>query len=222
MKFVMDERVKNRLTGILVIISIAVIFLPAMMKKSNHRFDENVNVSLKLPAKPSLPKVAIPNQQTLFKTVKVAHIDIPVIPHVQRTSQLAKAEPLAPLPSSKINSSKVVKPVEIAKTTPIKSAPVATKTAPLKLTATNSNKQKEMFAVQLASFTQQDNAKLLVARLKQQGYSATYNRLTNKQGTFYQVLVGQMNQKDEAMVLQKKLVANMQLSGFVVRTGGIG
>ena len=37
MKFVMDERIKHRLTGLVVILSIAAIFLPEQVKKSNQR-----------------------------------------------------------------------------------------------------------------------------------------------------------------------------------------
>ena len=37
MKLMMDERVKHRLTGVVVLVSIAVIFVPAMIKKSNKR-----------------------------------------------------------------------------------------------------------------------------------------------------------------------------------------
>ena len=41
MKFVMDERLKHRLTGVVVILAIAAIFVPAVMKKSNQHSKQN-------------------------------------------------------------------------------------------------------------------------------------------------------------------------------------
>ena len=54
MKLITDERVKHRLVGLAVILSIAAIFAPAIMKKSSQRFDENVSMSLELPARPKM------------------------------------------------------------------------------------------------------------------------------------------------------------------------
>ena len=71
----------------------------------------------------------------------------------------------------------------------------------------------------MASFTRQENAKSLVSQLRSKGYIASYNKFSGKQGEFYQVVVGQLNQKDEAINLQKKLVASTRLTGFVIKTG---
>ncbi|KTC98079.1 SPOR domain-containing protein [Legionella erythra] len=96
MKFIMDERVKHRLVGIAVILSVVAIFMPAIMKKSSQRFDDNVSMSVKLPPKPALPKVSMPDEKEMFKTVKVAHVDIPPIDEEAKPeSTLAKAEPLS-------------------------------------------------------------------------------------------------------------------------------
>lgn len=116
----MDERVKHRLVGIAVILSIAAIFTPAIMKKSSQRFDENVSMSIKLPPKPALPNVSMPEEKDLFKTVKVAHVDIPPIDEEPRpTATLAKAEPL-----SQLNEGPAV--VAVAEKGPAKNAPALT------------------------------------------------------------------------------------------------
>lgn len=115
MKFIMDERVKHRLVGIAVILSVVAIFMPAIMKKSSQRFDDNVSMSVKLPPKPALPKVSMPDEKEMFKTVKVAHVDIPPIDEEARPeSTLAKAEPL-----SQMNKG----PAIIAEEEPAKNAP---------------------------------------------------------------------------------------------------
>lgn len=227
MKLVIDDRIKHRLTGLVVIISIGVIFLPAMLKKSTHHLNESMKVSLKLPSKPVLPKVAIPNQATMFQSVKVAHVEIPTVIQAQRVSKIAKAEPLRSKPV--ITPTPVIaktmpepKPVQTAKilpvNKPVQTAKVIVQPKPVAKAAIVIP-SKDYYAVQLASFTQKINAESLVSRLRKQGYAASYNKFNNKQGQFYQVLVGQLNQKEQALNLQKKLASNMQLSGMIVKTG---
>lgn len=213
MKFVMDERVKHRLTGVVVILSIAVIFLPAMMKKSNRHFEENMTVSLKLPAKPMPPIVSVPKQNVMFKSVKVAHVEIPAVADEPYKSTIAKAAPLSKTPAPLV--ARVVSPVKavVATATPVKKA------LPAKIVAATKKVMKEGYGVQLASFTQQRNAEYLVARLRKQGFAASYNKFNGKQGQFYQVVVGLVNQKNDAINLQKKIADNMQLNGFIIKTG---
>ena len=222
MKFVMDERVKHRLTGLVVIVSIAVIFLPAMMKKSNQRFEENINVSLKLPNKPALPNVAIPVKSAMFQSVKVAHVDISAPPQAPHAPQIAKAESLS------IKSAATHVPILAKNVLPVKPVikanvavavePVLTAKVAPQISSNSVALKKMVYAIQLASFAQQSNAQSLVTRLRHQGYVASYNKFNGRQGEFYKVLVGPLNQRDDAINLQKKLVTNLQLNGFIVKT----
>jgi len=212
MKFVMDERVKYRITGLVVIISIAAIFLPAMLKKSNQRFEENVNLSVRLPDKPIAPKVAMPAEKTMFKSIKVAHVTVPSVTEVPRITHIVKAEPLS---SKSVVSASANRSVSLARMELV-SGPAA-KAAIASKKSVNAVK-KEVYAVQLASFSQQKNAQSLVTRLRKNGYTATYSKFNNKQGEFYKVIVGSLNQKNEAINLQKKLATRMQLKGFIIKT----
>jgi len=215
MKFVIEERVKHRLMGLVVILSIAAIFVPALMKKSNQHFEENVRLSVKLPEKPALPKIAVANEKALFQTIKVARVDKPTLVEMPQVTQLAKAEPI----SRKSAIPAVVTPSTVqdfAKTmnTPNKVQIIA-KTVVKPAVAI----KKELYAVQLASFSQQSNAESLVTRLRSHGFTASYNKILGKQGEYYKVIVGQLNQKNEAIDLQKKLAVSMQLQGFIIKTG---
>ena len=205
MKFVMDERVKHRLTGLVVVLSIAAIFVPAMMKKSSHHFEENVSLSIRLPAKPALPNVGMTDEKTLFQSVKVAHVNIPPAVIVSPPpSQIAKAEPLNTksfVPSTTLARKEVVLPNSQLVVVPVIRQAVNTTPKVVQSAAI----KKALYAVQLASFTRQENAKSLVSQLRSKGYIASYNKFSGKQGEFYQVVVGQLNQKDEAINLQKKL-----------------
>lgn len=218
MKFIMNERVKHRLTGFVVVLSIAVIFLPAMMKKSNQHFEENVSVSLKLPTKPTPPNVAMPTKSVMFESVKVAHVDISPDVNEPQKLVIAKAEPIS-IPASTIatreptTKSVITAPVIAKKVTAVVSASAPKKEVAVVTPA------KGKYGVQLASFSQQSNAESLVTRLRKQGYVATYNKSVSKQGQVYKVVVGQVAQKLDAANLQKKLASNMQLKGFVIQTG---
>lgn len=224
MKVVIDERVKHRLTGVVVILSIAVIFLPAMMKKSNQHFEDSMTVSLALPTKPTPPAVAIPNQTELFQSVKVAHVDIKAIPtEPVATKTVSLSTPISIPTIIETPQSSPVTPTAIVAevSTPVKAVvkPVMERKKIATLIAPKAQTQKEGYAVQLASFTQKRNAEYLVSRLRHQGYTATYNVLNNKEGDVFKVIVGSLHQKEAAIHLQKQLAANMQLKGFVVKTG---
>ncbi|OGV51264.1 MAG: hypothetical protein A3F46_03610 [Legionellales bacterium RIFCSPHIGHO2_12_FULL_42_9] len=98
MKVVIDEKVKHRFVGIAVILSIGIVFAPAVLKKSQRRLEDTVSLSVKLPPKPVLPKVSVRDSKALFQTVKVARVEVPAVDKsVVSGSTLAKAEPLSPM-----------------------------------------------------------------------------------------------------------------------------
>ena len=228
MKLVMDERIKHRLTGLVVIVSLAVIFLPVVMKSSNHRLDENIRVSLKLPHKPALPNVSIPKQEVMFGELNVAHVDLPTIPATPSVEKVAKAKTLVDV--------SVKEPVAVAKAEPeVIQTPKETVVAKnisiqheVKNVAIKPNKpptvvaankiKSQAYAVQLAAFTKQENANTLVANLRRHGFSASSQKVAGRRGVYYQVLVGNLPQKNAAINLQKQLASSLRLHGFVVQT----
>lgn len=265
MKLVMDERVKHRLIGLAVILSIGAIFAPAIMKKSSQRIDGNVSVSVQLPVKPVQPDLTMTEEKAIFETAKVAHVELPKVTNNQLPlPNLAKAAPLskpieknelvgerlaladeeseqtAPEPVSLAREEQIleqqkpasdarihkiakgikfaapakeaVKTVKIAK--PIAKAPPK----PLETSMVKS-RLKKGYAVQLATFSQQANAQTLISRLKNKGYNATANKIKTHDGFLYKVIVGQVNKKEQAQVLQAQLASAVQLKGFIITTG---
>ena len=217
MKFVLDERVKHRLMGLVVIIAIAIIFLPAVMKKSNQRFEENVRVSVNLPAKPPLPKVAVSEEKKLFQEVKVAHVDLRSVEPVAPNQQV-KAEPLtmkSNVVSAAVSTNKKLLEAKRESTAraKVQTLAVVKKLAPM------SSPKKGVYAVQIASFSQQSNAQTLVNQLRKQGFHASYNKITANKSEQYKVIVGELKQIEEAVNLQKQIQAKTQLHGFIIKTG---
>ncbi|KTD17106.1 SPOR domain-containing protein [Legionella jordanis] len=257
MKLMMDERVKHRLIGLAVILSIAAIFTPAIIKKSNQRIDDNVSVSVKLPPKPQAPEVAMPSEKSMFETVKVAHVEIPEVSNEALDTTLAKAESLSQLNHIKeavepMVAKAKVEPVNISKQKPavvasatqtlsrkvpvvaMKEKPMAKPAKPVtvakqnkpaapgalaKSSSLNKTTIKGQYAVQLATFSKQQNADALVARLRAKGYKAGYRKVVTAQGMVYKVIVGDGHPKEQARVLQQQLASVMQIRGFVVTTG---
>ncbi len=216
MKRILSEQNKHRIIGVLVILSVLMLIMPAVMKKSTQRFEENLSVSLKLPARPILPKVAVPNSKALFKTVKVAKVDIPKAPSVPATSLIAKAEPLnrqtTVLQKSMIAS--VNHQFKAVANKPVQTAQRDIDVKKMALAAVNT---RSVFSVQVATFVQQSNASHLVEQFKRQGFAASYHKINNDKGEFYRVVVGQLSEREQALNLQKKIASNMQLNGFVVK-----
>jgi DedD protein len=190
MNVAVDERTKHRITGLIVIMAVAIIFVPAMLKKSNQRLEENIHVSVQLPPKPTLPKIALATEQTVFETVKVARVTLPTPIEPILASQIArienlKAKAILNPPAVKISQNK----------TPLKG-----------------------YAVQLAVFSVQQNAEKLVEKLNTKGYKARYHTLISNKGTpSYRVTVGQLSDRTDASLLKNKLFESTQLQGVIIK-----
>lgn len=247
MKMVLDERLKHRLVGLAVVLSLGAIFVPAIVKQSGSRFDDRKSMAIAIPAKPVAPQVKASNEPALFKRMTVAHVTLPSVqPELKPVATLARAEPLsqmndAPKP---VAVEPVRETVTVAETqpaiapqpsrippTPVMSAKpvtvsVAAKKQPPPPRVTVAQKPQKIvqkgFAVQLGMFTQQRNATALVARLKSKGYKAWMVKVNNKNGTAYRVLAGQTQQRQDAQRLQQRLAVSERVSGYIVASNGVG
>jgi DedD protein len=220
MQWLKDEKIKHRIVGLAVLLSIVIVVLPAMIKKSNQRLDQNMNLSIQVPPKPSFPDVAAVKPTILFKSVKVAHIVIAPVAENKNDNKIAPAASLsgktmasrsllqkAPILAKNTNHATVSHPKEIA---------ANVKQTKLEPRSTKIIEQKSgVFSVQLASFSQQVNAQSLVQSLNRKGFHASYD----KQGNLYRVLVGQLSQLEQAKTLQKQLISQTQMTGFIVKVG---
>lgn len=236
MKLTIDERLKHRLVGIAVLVSIAAIFVPAIMKKSNQRFDKST-IAIKLPPKPSLPQVTVPTEANAFRQVKVAHVEIPAIKDEEPlVSSLAKAEPLKQINNvtslEEDTSVKLAEKALVQKSTKTESFVEAERSSSKKPVVTAAKKMApslaktktphlSRYSVQLATFTNEKNATLLVSKLKNKGYHAFSNKITTSNGTVYKVLVGQENKRQNAQQLLQQIATAMQMKGFIVSSTGI-
>lgn len=89
----MDDSMKHRVVGIAVIISIALVFVPAMIKKNNQRLEEK-KIAVDLPAKPPQPEMAQVDEPKVFAETKVAHVDLDTQVALNQTEQEIKQHPI--------------------------------------------------------------------------------------------------------------------------------
>jgi|GEM_PF-953124 len=256
MKFVMDEKLKHRLIGLAVIISLGAIFAPAVLRKSSQHVENNFSVSVKLPPKPAEPNVSVTDEKDMFKTIKVARVAIPSVSGEKQLPELVRAESInpneqqvavnQPVAESKLEPIKLAinesakasvhkaimvaankpktanKPVALAKAVVTTHAKAVIKPRAVVQVAKTSAKpqvKRDLFAVQLASFSQVSNAQALVGRLKAKGYRASYARTIHNGVPIYKVFAGLSPVKNDVLKLKTQIAASMQLNGFVVNTG---
>lgn len=268
MKLVMNEKLKHRLVGISVILSLGAIFLPAMMKKSSQRLENNLSVNVQLPPKPVAPNVAVTDEEQMFKTIKIAKVNIksatpqkavkddfiasapeeldmpiakveptPVAAEIEKPIELALNNAVqttvhkevkvvhAKVEKPIVKPAPVVKPVQVAAQQVIKSkVDVVKPKMPVKpvvaqVVAKKPAVKREIYAVQLASFSKLTNAEALVHKLQGKGYKASYVRVAGRNGAIYKVYVGHSPIRDNVVKLKTQLASAMQLNGFVVNTG---
>ncbi|WP_210668627.1 SPOR domain-containing protein [Pseudomonas protegens] len=213
---VLDKGMKQRMVGALVLVALAVIFLPMLFTREDEMRQVHVEAP-QAPAMPSLPEVkvepvAVPEPQAIAQapeqpavvvdesTAPPATPSQPITPSPQTQAQFQPAKPQAAAP--KVES----KPVA----TPAPAAPVAKPAAPSKIDV---NGLPVSWSIQLASLSNRAGAEKLQQTLRSQGYNA-YIRSA---GGMNRVYVGPLIERAEAERTRDAINRQNSLKGFVVR-----
>ncbi|MBJ2345524.1 MULTISPECIES: SPOR domain-containing protein [Pseudomonas] len=208
----LDKAYKQRMVGALVLVALAVIFLPMLFSRQ----DEQRQVTVDAPAAPQAPsvppvqveQVAVPEPQALPQEP---------VPSDEELAQepAAPTAPVAPAPT--VPSKPAVAPTPVPAAPAIKPAPTQPITAAPKPDTTQSrvdaNGLSVSWSVQLASLTSRDSAEKLQKNLRSQGYNAYIRSADGKNRVF----VGPLIERAEADRLRDLLNRQQNLKGFVVR-----
>ncbi|MFI8747706.1 SPOR domain-containing protein [Pseudomonas sp. NPDC077186] len=198
----LDKGLKQRMVGALVLVALAVIFLPMLLSRE----DEMRRVVVDAPAMPQAPAMAeivvqpaevvepeaLPQEPIPPEEAPSQPLETPAQPEVQP----APAAP-APAPSQP----------EAAKAETLASAP--TKPA----SRLDANSLPISWSVQLASLSSRSGAENLQKTLRSQGYNAYIRTFDGMNRVF----VGPLIERAEAERLRDQLNRQHKLSGFVVR-----
>ncbi|WP_053150757.1 SPOR domain-containing protein [Pseudomonas sp. P97.38] len=211
----LDKAYKQRMVGALVLVALAVIFLPMLFSRQ----DEQRQITVDAPAAPQAPAVppvqvepvAVPEPQALPQEP---------VPSDEELAQqpTAPSTPIAPAPAAPASSKPVVAPtpapaapaVKPAPTQPITAAPAKPDTTQSRVDA---NGLSVSWSVQLASLTSRESAESLQKNLRSQGYNAYIRSADGKNRVF----VGPLIERAEADRLRDLLGRQQNLKGFVVR-----
>jgi DedD protein len=212
----LDKAYKQRMVGALVLVALAVIFLPMLFSRQ----DEQRQVTVEAPAAPQAPSVpqvqvepvVVPEPQALPQEPVPSDDDIaqqeePSIP-------VAPTAPVAPAPVAKPVTPPPA-PAPVSKPTTAPSQPITA--APGKPDTTQSrvdaNGLSVSWSVQLASLSNRASAENLQKTLRSQGYNAYIRTADGKNRVF----VGPLIERAEADRLRDLLNRQQNLKGFVVR-----
>lgn len=212
----LDNVFKQRMVGALVLIAVAVIFLPMLFTRE----DETRQVQVEAPAAPQAPAasqvrvdpVPVPEPQVLPQEPVPGDDDMssrqppsmPIAP--APTAQTAQTAPAAPA------SKAAAKPAPAPATAAAPAAPAAP-AKPAAPAGVDANGLSISWSVQLASMSNRANADNLQKTLRTQGYNA-YIRTADGVN---RVFVGPLIERAEADRLRDQLDKQQKLKGIVVR-----
>lgn len=222
----LDKVIKQRMVGALVLVALAVIFLPMLFTKE----DELRQVHVEAPQAPAVP--ALPQ-------VQVEPVQVPepqVIPedNLAAQPQTPPSTPIAPAPSAPVAaapspapaaeaaarpatpapaSKPAAVPAPTVATAPAASKPVAQAPAAAPANKVDGNGLPVSWSVQLASLSNRASADTLQKTLRGQGYNA-YIRSSDGMN---RVFVGPVIDRAEAERLRDVISRQQKLKGFVVR-----
>ena len=211
----LDKAYKQRMVGALVLVALAVIFLPMLFSRQ----DEQRQVTVEAPAAPQAPvmpqvqmeTVAVPEPQALPQEPvptdeEVAEEVVPAAP---------AAAPAAPAPTIPAQIARPATPPPVAKPIPAPAQPITSATSKPDTTQSrvDANGLSVSWSVQLASLSSRASAESLQKNLRSQGYNAYIRSADGKNRVF----VGPLIERAEADRLRDLLSRQQNLKGFVVR-----
>lgn len=219
---VLDKGMKQRMVGALVLVALAVIFLPMLFTREDEMRQVRVEAP-QAPAMPSLPDVKVepvqvPEPQSLpdpseqppvvvdESTAPVSAPTQPITPSPAQVAQVPVAKSPAPAPAAKAEA----RPVP-----PATPAPAATASASKPATASkiDANGLPVSWSIQLASLSNRAGADNLQKTLRSQGYNA-YIRSADGMN---RVFVGPLIERAEAERMRDVINRQQNLKGIVVR-----
>ena len=214
---VLDKGMKQRMVGALVLVALAVIFLPMMFTGEDEMRQVRVEAP-QAPAMPTLPEVkvdpvAVPEPQTLPQEPQQPE-QPPVVVNESTAPVTTPSQPIAPSPQTQAQvqpkpQAPVPTPAPKVETPPA-AKPAASAGAPSKIDA---NGLPVSWSIQLASLSNRAGAESLQNTLRSQGYNA-YIRSA---GGMNRVYVGPLIERAEAERVRDAINRKQNLKGFVVR-----
>ncbi|MEA2094441.1 MAG: SPOR domain-containing protein [Pseudomonadota bacterium] len=197
----MDQKLKQRLAGAIVLTALAIIFVPIILEGPDDDWSPRIQ---DVPVPPQIDYQAQVDLQLPDDVPEPTEAPAGVSP---REVELAVPEPVVaemePEPVKKI-----APPVPVARPKQQPKPPPKPKPAPATATGT--------WVIQLGSFSQQLNAQGLRDRIRKTGNTAFLREINTGGRHTWRVLVGPLPNRGEAEKLRDKLNREHHLTGIVI------
>lgn len=214
----MNEKIKHRIVGVVVIAAFLVIIVPALIKHIAWNDDAALTSQANM-----IPALPLPDAQPpeMYQTSLLQPIVWKAVPEVAPLPPLPVPVP-EPAPKPVIEAPKPVIKKVIAKPKPAVVKKVVQKPKPAAKPVAMANKTTwATLCVQAGVFSNPDNAKLVVDRLKARGFT-TANiesvKLPNGK-TGQRVKVCKPMSRAEAMIMRAKIARLMRAPVIIVKQG---
>jgi DedD protein len=198
----MDQMLKQRLIGAIVIIALAVIFVPMILEGPDDKLsprtqdmpppptiDFQTEVELPVPEEPAEPAGSLADTST---------------------EQEASAMPEPPMSQPEAVTSKAEAPARQAEPA------VSKQPSPVIPSRTATSITQGGWILQVGSFSQKANALSLRDRLKKSGYQVSVLEVKGASGTIHRVLIGPVSDRPAADKLRDKLASEQKLTAMVL------
>lgn len=196
----LDKGLKQRMVGALVLVALAVIFLPMLFSREDELRRVLVDAPV-MPQAPAMPQVelepvSVPEPQALPEEP---------VPPMESASAAVPDAPVAQAPVTTPAATPAAQP----------SPPAAQASAPSQAPASrlDANSLPVSWSIQLASLSNRANAESLQKTLRSQGYNAYVRSVDGMNRVF----VGPLIERAEANRLRDQLSRQQKLNGFIVR-----
>ncbi|MFK3775390.1 SPOR domain-containing protein [Pseudomonas sp. NPDC089406] len=216
---VLDKGMKQRMVGALVLVALAVIFLPMLFTREDEMRQVRVEAP-EAPAMPSLPQVQVePVQVPEPQPLPEQNEQPPVVVDESTAPPSTPSQPITPSPQVQAQvqpqaQPKPQTPVPTPKAATPAAAPAAAVAAkPAAPSKIDPNGLPVSWSIQLASLSNRAGADNLQKTLRSQGYNA-YIRSADGMNRVY---VGPLIERAEAERLRDVINRQQNLKGFVVR-----
>ncbi|MGE8395664.1 SPOR domain-containing protein [Pseudomonas sp. BIGb0427] len=213
----LDKVVKQRMVGALVLVALAVIFLPMLFSREDEMRQVRVEAP-EAPATPTLPQVKVepvqvPEPQVLPEEPLV--VEQATAPVQAPSTPIAPAPAATPLPTPAPAAPAVAAKPATPAPAKVEAKPAATVAAATKPAAgkIDANGLPVSWSIQMASLANRASADNLQKTLRSQGYNA-YIRSAEGMNRVY---VGPLIERAEAERLRDVINRQQKLKGFVVR-----
>jgi DedD protein len=190
----LDKGLKQRMVGALVLVALAVIFLPMLLSRE----DELRRVAVDAPAMPQAPSMPQIEMQPVIVPDPQILPDEPVPESIEQATAAVQAPVPTPTPATEATAEAVAPSAEAA-------TPPASRL--------DANSLPVSWSVQLASLSSRPGAENLQKTLRSQGYNAYIRSVDGMNRVF----VGPLVERVEANRLRDQLNRQHKLNGFVVR-----